>query len=120
MKHRIVISFSGRRDLLLAHKLRKYIRFALAEQHVDFPCEINVFVTDDDTIQALNKGGRGIDRSTDVLSFMINIYLHTDHDDYIRCICHSADDIQTDLATFPFENMRLVQTVKEVQSSLYQ
>lgn len=74
MKHRIVISFSGRRDLLLAHKLRKYIRFALAEQHVDFPCEINVFVTDDDTIQALNKGGRGIDRSTDVLSFpMFNL-----------------------------------------------
>ena len=51
--------------------------------------------------------------------FLINIYLHTDHDGYIRCIHHSADDIQTELATFPFENMRLVQTVKEVQSSLH-
>ena len=51
--------------------------------------------------------------------FLINIYLHTDHDGYIRCIRHSADDIQTELATFPFENMRLVQTVKEVQSSLH-
>ena len=33
---------------------------------------------------------------------------------------YTKDTVQTDLATFPFENMRLVQTVKEVQSSLYQ
>lgn len=32
--------------------------------------------------------------------FLINIYLHTDHDGYIRCIRHSADDIQTELSHF--------------------
>ena len=69
MKHRIVISFSGRRDLLLAHKLRKYIRFALAEQHVDFPCEIDVLVTSDDGIHEINRTMRDVDRPTDVLSF---------------------------------------------------
>ena len=61
MKHQIAISFSGNRNPILALKLRKYINFALQEQHVDFPCEINVLVTDDDTIRALNQGSRGID-----------------------------------------------------------
>lgn len=74
MKHQIAISFTGNKNPILALKLRKYINFALQEQHVDFPCEINVLVTDDETIQALNKGSRGIDKSTDVLSFpMFNL-----------------------------------------------
>jgi len=74
MKHQIAISFTEGRNPFLAHRLRKYIAFALEEQHVEFPCEINVLVTDDQTIQALNQGSRGIDKATDVLSFpMFNL-----------------------------------------------
>ena len=69
MKHHIVISFSGFRNLILAAKLRKYITAALAAQQVEFPCEINVLVTDDKTIRAINQANRDIDKATDVLSF---------------------------------------------------
>ena len=71
MKHHIVVSFTnkGAGALLLGAQLKRYIAFALQEQGVDFPCEINVMVTDDETIRAINKAGRGIDKATDVLSF---------------------------------------------------
>ena len=69
MKHHIAISFTGNKNPILALKLRKYINFALQEQHVDFPCEINVLVTDDAGIRAINRAYRDIDRATDVLSF---------------------------------------------------
>ena len=54
---------------VIKHKIKRYIRTALAVQGVHFPVEINVLVTDDDTIRAINKAGRGIDNATDVLSF---------------------------------------------------
>lgn len=69
MKHHIVISFTGFRNLVLAAKLRKYITTALRLQGVPFSCEINVLVTDDMTIRALNQANRDIDKATDVLSF---------------------------------------------------
>ena len=71
MKHRIVVSFTANKlaNLVMGHKLKGYIELALAEQGVTFPCEINVMVTDDQTIRAINKAGRGIDKATDVLSF---------------------------------------------------
>jgi len=69
MKHHIAISFTGLKNPVLALKLKKYICTALDAQKVDFPCEINVLVTDDPTIQAINKGSRDIDKATDVLSF---------------------------------------------------
>ena len=49
--------------------LRKVIRTALAAQGVDFPCEVNVLVTNDTEIHALNRETRQVDRATDVLSF---------------------------------------------------
>ena len=49
--------------------LRRAIRTALAAEGVDFPCEIDVRVTDDAGIHAINKEMRGVDRPTDVLSF---------------------------------------------------
>ena len=45
------------------------IRTALAEQGVDFPCEVDVLVTGDAGIHAINLEMRGVDRPTDVLSF---------------------------------------------------
>lgn len=49
--------------------LRKVIRTALAAEGVDFPCEIDVRLTDDETIHEINLEMRGVDKSTDVLSF---------------------------------------------------
>ncbi len=49
--------------------LRKVIRTALAAEGVDFPCEIDVSVTDNDGIHAINMEMRQVDRPTDVLSF---------------------------------------------------
>ncbi len=49
--------------------LRKAIRAALAAEGVDFPCEIDVSVTGDEGIRAVNRAARKVDRPTDVLSF---------------------------------------------------
>lgn len=49
--------------------LRRAVRTCLAEEGVDFPCEIDVFVTDDEGIRTLNRTMRHIDSATDVLSF---------------------------------------------------
>ena len=44
-------------------------RTALAAEGVDFPCEIDVRLTDDETIHEINREMREVDRATDVLSF---------------------------------------------------
>lgn len=49
--------------------IRKAVRTALAVQGVDFPCEVDVLVTGDAEIHALNREARRVDRATDVLSF---------------------------------------------------
>ena len=72
MKHRIVISFQTEhrfRRLPTMMHVKKCIEATLAAEHVPVPCEINVLITDDQTIRTINKAWRQIDRSTDVLSF---------------------------------------------------
>ena len=49
--------------------IRKVIRTALAAEGVDFPCEVDVLLTDDSGIHAINREMRQVDRPTDVLSF---------------------------------------------------
>lgn len=49
--------------------IRKVIRTALAAEGVDFPCEIDVRLTNDEAIHAINREMRQVDRATDVLSF---------------------------------------------------
>lgn len=49
--------------------IRKVIRTALAAEGVDFPCEVDVLITNDEAIHQVNLDMRGVDRSTDVLSF---------------------------------------------------
>ena len=49
--------------------IRKVIRTALAAEGVDFRCEVDVCLTDDEGIRAVNLEMRDVDRSTDVLSF---------------------------------------------------
>ena len=49
--------------------IRKIIRTALASEGVDFPCEVDVLLTDDEAIHRINREMRQVERSTDVLSF---------------------------------------------------
>lgn len=49
--------------------IKTCIHAALAAEGITVPCEINVLVTGDQEIHAINKASRNIDRPTDVLSF---------------------------------------------------
>lgn len=49
--------------------IRKCIEEALRAERVSVPCEINVLVTDDQGIRAINLACRNLDKPTDVLSF---------------------------------------------------
>lgn len=71
MKHQIYVRYSDKRDRspALTIHLHRCINTALAEQGVNVPCEINVLVTDDAGIRAINNATRSIDSETDVLSF---------------------------------------------------
>ena len=54
---------------LVAAVIKKCIETTLQSESVTAPCEINVLVTNDNGIHAINKASRDIDRPTDVLSF---------------------------------------------------
>ena len=71
MSDRIRISFDKKQlsNLGLSMHLRKCISTALRFQGVDVDVEINVMITDNQGIQAINAASRNIDRPTDVLSF---------------------------------------------------
>ena len=49
--------------------IRRCVEATLDAEGVSVPCEINVFVTNDKGIRAINGASRGIDKATDVLSF---------------------------------------------------
>ena len=49
--------------------IRKCVEATLDAEHIDVPCEINVLVTNDKGIRAINNASRNIDKATDVLSF---------------------------------------------------
>jgi len=54
---------------LIASVIRKCIETTLASEGIDAACEINVLVTNDRGIHAINKAYREVDKPTDVLSF---------------------------------------------------
>ena len=54
---------------LVSANIRKCIEATLAAEGIAVPCEINVLVTNDRGIQAINLASRNIDKATDVLSF---------------------------------------------------
>ena len=49
--------------------IKKCVEATLAAENISVPCEINVLVTNNKGIQAINKACRDIDKPTDVLSF---------------------------------------------------
>ena len=56
-------------NILVSGIIRQCANAALQAEGVDVPCEINVLVTNDKGIQAINKASRNLDKPTDVLSF---------------------------------------------------
>lgn len=71
VKTKINISFScfTMRRFAAESVIRQCIQKTLDLEGVKVPCEINVLVTDDPGIRAINQASRGIDKATDVLSF---------------------------------------------------
>lgn len=71
MKHRILVRYTNKREKnpALTIHIHRCISAALDAEGVSVPCEINVLVTDDQGIRAINKATRGVDSATDVLSF---------------------------------------------------
>lgn len=53
----------------VVRQIKKCIAAALSAEGMYVPCEVNVLLTNDEGIRAINRSGRGIDRATDVLSF---------------------------------------------------
>ncbi len=71
MKHKINMTFQGNivQKLTVGMVIRKCIDATLKAEGITIPCEINVLVTDDGGIRAINKASRDLDKATDVLSF---------------------------------------------------
>lgn len=57
------------RQALVTSVIRKCIDTTLKAEGVTADCEINVLITNDQGIRAINKASRNIDKATDVLSF---------------------------------------------------
>ena len=98
MKNKINLSYQcfNLKAPFLASHIRKCIAATLDAEGVSIPCEINVLITDDEGIHAINLASREIDRPTDVLSFPMFQFepgkLPEDWDDYL--------DIETGLCPF--------------------
>lgn len=71
MKHKIIIRYADKKEKnpALTIHIHRCISAALEMEGVAVPCEINVLITDDEGIRAINRAYRNIDRETDVLSF---------------------------------------------------
>ena len=86
MTHRILIRYSRKLDKnpALTILLHRCISTALELQRVNVPCEINVLITDDAGIRAINRAARGIDSATDVLSFPMFTFKPGEFPDDVR------------------------------------
>lgn len=70
MNHQIMVSAELDEDTAAIEALlNRVIPAALEAEGVDTPCEVNVLLTDDAGIRAVNKEMRRVDAPTDVLSF---------------------------------------------------
>ena len=69
MKINLTFDVFTLRQPLVTSIIQKCVEAVLAAEGVPVPCEINVFVTNDKGIRAINSASRNIDKPTDVLSF---------------------------------------------------
>ena len=57
------------KNYLLSGVIRSCVNAVLRQENVKAPCEINILITNDQGIRAINNASRNIDKATDVLSF---------------------------------------------------
>lgn len=69
MEHEIILESEVEGGEAHVDLLHKVISAALDAEEVDVPCEVNVLITNDEEIHAINLEQREVDRPTDVLSF---------------------------------------------------
>ena len=74
MKHEVYVSREKRN---LGHSnaaalIRRAVCAALEAEEIGTPCLVSVMLTDEEGIRRVNRDFRGVDRSTDVLSFPLN------------------------------------------------
>ncbi len=69
MEHQIILESEVPGGEEHVELLQRVISAALDAEGVDMPCEVNVLITDDEEIHAINLEQREVDRATDVLSF---------------------------------------------------
>ena len=71
MKYKINITFDvfTIKQPIVTSIIRRCVEETLFAEGIDVSCEINVLVTNDRGIHAINKASRNIDAPTDVLSF---------------------------------------------------
>lgn len=69
MKINLTFDILTLRQPVVTSIIQKCVEATLEAEGVDVPCEINVFVTNDKGIRAINAASRNIDKATDVLSF---------------------------------------------------
>ena len=69
MTHEILFSADADLPAGMEEQIETAILAVLDAEGVDVPCEIDVLVTDDEGIRQVNRGMRGVDAATDVLSF---------------------------------------------------
>lgn len=68
--HRVGVSAYGATASVEQKRiLRRAVEGALRSEHIDTPCAVEIYTTDDSGIHALNLERRGVDKPTDVLSF---------------------------------------------------
>ena len=110
-KINITFDFWTIRRLYLESVIRKCITKTLEMLSVPVPCEINVLVTDDKGIRAINKASRDIDKPTDVLSFPMFQFeagvLPVDWSDYL--------DPETDLCPLGDMAISLERTIAQAK-----
>ena len=85
MKHKINMVFEelSLRRFTIGAIIKTCINETLKAERIAVPCEINVLVTNDRGIHAINLASREIDRPTDVLSFpMFNLEAGNPPDDW--------------------------------------
>ncbi len=69
MKLNITFDVFSIQQPIVTSIIQKCVEATLREEGITVPCEINVLVTNDKGIRAINNASRQIDSATDVLSF---------------------------------------------------
>jgi len=65
----------GFEDKLPVKMMKNAIKVALLAEKVVCPCEVNLYITDDEEIHETNRNFRNVDKSTDVLSFPMHDFI---------------------------------------------